>query len=223
MPRHLPPLYHHVLLIVALDDEEEDGKGLLVCVEGAEAALSRADCDVLRKLLDREWRALLLLSERPQAADFKLQLSFAELAQHIGQTSAQRLAALARGSFNKILLRRCDADTDKSQHGAGTIGKAMCIGFHLDVSQQVLQVALNDDCEYSGGRLIFLTAAGNGNGNGNGDGKEGKLLVPKRAAGSYTLHNRYIVHGVSEHRAGLRYGLFFIQERMNRVGIEYDQ
>lgn len=42
------------------------------------------------------------------------------------------------------------------------------------------------------------------------------MLVPKRAAGSYTLHNCHVVHGVSVHRAGLRYGLFLIKEREGR-------
>jgi serine/threonine protein kinase len=158
--------------------------------------LSRADCAVLTNLLDSQWR------EKP-CADLKLPLSLAELAGLIGQNSADRLAALVRGDFDKILLRRCSATKER-----------LCIGFHLDVSQQVLQVALNDDSEYSGGRLMFLTGnKGERIGEGEGEGEGGgRLVVPKRSAGSFTIHNCHVVHGVSELRAGLRYGLFFIKE-----------
>ena len=163
--------------------------------------LSRAGCAVLTNLLDSKWR------EKP-CADLKLPLSLAELAELIGQNSADRLAALVSGDFDKILLRRCSATKER-----------LCIGFHLDVSQQVLQVALNDDSEYSGGRLMFLTGKkgegigeGGGGGEGEGEGGGGRLVVPKRSAGSFTIHNCHVVHGVSELRAGLRYGLFFIKE-----------
>ena len=202
---------------------------LLVCGGGAGqegAALGRAECAVLRALLDRRWRDQPDSgSSSSSSADFKLPLSCAELQQLVGLASAQRLSALAGGAFDKILLRRCSAE------GPGP-GPGLCIGFHLDSSQQVLQVALNDDCEYRGGRLVFLTATNNntptntaavvvvGTGQKESEevekdkdkGKEGRLLVPKRAAGSYTLHNCHVVHGVSEHRAGLRYGLFLIKQ-----------
>ena len=124
---------------------------LLVCGGGAGeegAALSRADCAVLRALLDRRWREQP--SSSSSSADFKLPLSFAELQQLVGMASAQRLSGLAKGNFDKILLRRCSAEGP---------GPGLCIRFHLDESQQVLQVALNDDCEYRGGRLMFLTTS----------------------------------------------------------------
>eukprot|EP01036_Dinobryon_divergens_P024912 gene24912-33405_t len=220
-------------------EEEEKASAepyeLLVCGgagagAGEEAALSIADCAVLRALLDQRWSEQQPpSSSSSSSSDFKLPLSFAELEQLVGQSSAQRLSVLARGFFDKILLRRCSAEEKPQQEGEGKGdgGQGLCIRFHLDESQQVLQVALNDDCEYSGGRLIFLTAA-----DGNSDKKEGeegfqdqsqgqgqgqgRLVVPKRAAGSYTLHNCHVVHGVSEHRAGLRYGLFLIKERNSR-------
>ena len=177
---------------------------------------------MLRALLDRRWSEQQPPSNTgssSSSSDFKLSLCFAELEQLVGQSSAQRLSVLARGFFDKILLRRCSAE-EKGGHQQTQAqtqapqqegdGDGLCIRFHLDESQQVLQVALNDDCEYRGGRLIFLTA------DASSDNKKmagGRLLVPKRAAGSYTLHNCHVVHGVSEHRAGLRYGLFLIKDR----------
>ena len=112
----------------------------------------------------------------------------AELSRHIGATSALALSSLMHDVFDTIILRRCQPE-------------GMCIGFHLDVTEKkVMQVALNDDDEYLGGRLMFLSG-------------DGMLLVPKRVAGSYTIHNTFVVHGVSEHTSGIRYGLFFIKER----------
>lgn len=224
--------YLHALFFHALTVEPCE---LLVCGgagtgagagAGEEAALSIADCAVLRALLDQRWSEQH--TQQPPSSDFKLPLSFAELEQLVGQSSAQRLSVLARGFFDKILLRRCSAEVEEKGHtqapqqeGEGDGGRGLCIRFHLDESQQVLQVALNDDCEYSGGRLIFLTAA-DGNSDKKGEREkehsqsQGRLVVPKRAAGSYTLHNCHVVHGVSEHRAGLRYGLFLIKERNSR-------
>jgi predicted 2-oxoglutarate/Fe(II)-dependent dioxygenase YbiX len=58
-------------------------------------------------------------------------------------------------------------------------------------------VALNDESEYEGGRLVYATDEG--------------LVCPSRRAGSATLHNSFIAHGVSLHTRGVRYSLFFLQ------------
>ena len=146
--------------------------------------LSRRDCAILTDLLDKKWL------EMPHD-DFKITLTIDELSQHIGIDTTITLSKLVHGDYDKIILRRCTP--------AG-----LCIRFHLDVTKQVMQVALNDDSEYTGGRLMFLTG-------------EGRLVVPKRQAGSYTVHNSFVVHGVSEHKAGLRYGLFFIKETASTI------
>jgi len=61
-----------------------------------------------------------------------------------------------------------------------------------------MQVALNGDDEYAGGRLVFLTDSG--------------LHVPRRSAGTITVHDDKIVHGVTVLKQGTRYGLFFLQK-----------
>lgn len=58
-----------------------------------------------------------------------------------------------------------------------------------------MQVSLNSDEDYEGGRLIFAT------------NKE--LIIPKREIGSITIHDNSMIHGVSIMTSGVRYGLFF--------------
>jgi len=60
-----------------------------------------------------------------------------------------------------------------------------------------MQVALNDESEYEGGRLVYATDEG--------------LVCPSRKPGSATLHDSSIAHGVSLHTRGVRYSLFFLQ------------
>jgi predicted 2-oxoglutarate/Fe(II)-dependent dioxygenase YbiX len=84
-----------------------------------------------------------------------------------------------------IKLRRVQASG--THHG--------CIDFHLDCAQQTMQIALNNEDEYVGGRLVFA----------NGKG----LHRLSRLAGAVTVHDNKVVHGVTALRAGVRYGLFF--------------
>jgi len=59
-----------------------------------------------------------------------------------------------------------------------------------------MQIALNDQGEYDGGRLVFATSQG--------------LYCPTRGAGSGTVHDASIVHGVTPLKTGTRYSLFFL-------------
>jgi hypothetical protein len=143
------------------------------------------------KLLDESWNrefgnsADQAQSHQEDFNDFKLMLSYDDLCTAIGCNEVKRMLEVINFDYSKIILRRCQP--------AG-----LCIKFHLDVSQQVMQVALNGDDEYVGGRLVYATASG-------------ELLVPYRPAGSYTVHNQAVVHGVSKHVSGMRYSLFFIK------------
>ena len=58
----------------------------------------------------------------------------------------------------------------------------------------MLQVALNGDDEYQGGRLTYATHDG--------------LMTPQRSAGTATLHDNTIPHGVTAISCGVRYGLY---------------
>ena len=69
-------------------------------------------------------------------------------------------------------------------------------------------MAVNDEREYEGGRLVFATDDG--------------LVWPSRRAGSVTVHDKTIAHGVSLHTRGVRYGLFFLQAPTS-TGIEHER
>lgn len=93
-----------------------------------------------------------------------------------------KLCELFDDRVDTIKLRRVEA------HGR-------CINFHLDHSRRTMQVALNDDKEYAGGRLTYITSKG--------------MQIPRRSMGCATIHDNTIVHGVTRMESGVRYGLFF--------------
>ena len=104
----------------------------------------------------------------------------------IGADTVRRIIAhfpVASNHIDAIRLRRCAA------HG-------QCINFHLDHATHTMQVALNGDDEYCGGRLVFAT--------------EGGFASPARPAGTITIHDDGVVHGVTQLQSGVRYGLFFL-------------
>jgi ribose/xylose/arabinose/galactoside ABC-type transport system permease subunit len=68
------------------------------------------------------------------------------------------------------------------------------IAFHTDVALAVVNVALNAEPAFDGGRLVYLV----------GD----RLVRPARPAGAAVAHTRAAVHGVSALAAGVRYNLF---------------
>mmetsp|Transcript_21773 Transcript_21773/g.60520 ORF Transcript_21773/g.60520 Transcript_21773/m.60520 type:complete len:332 (-) Transcript_21773:161-1156(-) len=122
-----------------------------------------------------------------EADDLKLSLTESELSALVGEQVVADLKAVPGFplDFTAIKLRRCQA-----------AGK--CINFHTDVSTYTLQVSLNSDEEYVGGKLVYV----------NGDG----VHFVARSAGSATLHGADILHGVTELVSGTRYGLFFLVE-----------
>jgi hypothetical protein len=44
------------------------------------------------------------------------------------------------------------------------------------------------------------------------------MHAPRRQAGAVTVHNSSVVHGVTRHVRGVRYGLFFIKEGSDETG-----
>jgi len=115
-------------------------------------------------------------------ADFKIELPQSEAIALLGSHAVSLLHSLhPEGHQAKLLLRRSQA------HG-------QCISFHTDCgSKLTVQVALNGDNQYEGGRLCYITAHG--------------LEVPERPAGCLTIHDDTIAHGVSRLISGTRYGL----------------
>jgi len=102
-----------------------------------------------------------------------------------GEQNFKLLEEYFGDNYSEIILRRCES------HG-------MMINFHTDVSEKTLQLSLNDDSEYEGGKLVYAT--------------HGKLNVPKRHKGTVTVHNNTIVHGVTRLTSGVRYGFFLLKK-----------
>ena len=77
------------------------------------------------------------------------------------------------------------------------------IDFHCDGSyaSQTVQFCLNDT--YSGGNLVYIDRNG--------------VSKPKRPAGTITVHDRDVLHGVTKLHAGVRYSLFVV-DRFNGLG-----
>ena len=98
----------------------------------------------------------------------------------------RQLMALHAGQC-KIALRRTEGPV---------VG---CIGFHCDgmYATQTVQLTLNADSEYEGGRLCFYT-------------RDGGLSIPERPAGTLTRHDRKVLHGVTRLHRGVRYSLFVV-------------
>ena len=142
-------------------------------------------------------------NDHAKPADFKLELSRAQLEALVGRSAVARLAARfeegwdggSEPPFNGIKLRRTEAV------------RGRCIDFHRDVSLRTMQLPLNDESEYQGGRLVYAHA-------------DGRLSVPTRAPGSATIHDREIVHGVTEMVAGVRRALFFLRTPGRRIARE---
>jgi hypothetical protein len=128
------------------------------------------------------------LVNSPSISDFQIPLSRTKLTEFIGEEALKQLDSLFGETSNDIVLRRCDY----LNH---------CIDFHVDYAYKTLQVALNDDSEYEGGRLVFVS--------------NGKLEIPKRKSGTITLHEKNIIHGVTALRSGVRYGLLILNRPLS--------
>ena len=116
--------------------------------------------------------------------DFQLEILPSELAALIGDSPARSLHQLFGERVDVIKMRRVQA-------------KGQCINFHIDHAARTMQVPLNPEEDYKGGRLLWITERG--------------LVQPPRPAGSASIHTQGIVHGVSTMQEGTRFGLFFLQ------------
>lgn len=151
--------------------------------------VSLPDVDLLgpckRSLLIRHLDCQFVVQADADKLDLKLNLTRETLVRLIGEESVSSLSNLFPGCcFNEIKLRRCEA------HGK-------CINFHTDFAKRTMQIALNGEHEYVGGRLVYVTSGG--------------FSIPPRPPGSATFHENNILHGVTQLQGGVRYALFFLQ------------
>jgi len=149
------------------------------------SGLEKKHLDNIKKYIDDSYQiAILNNTNNDDIRDFKINLTNEELNDLISEDVVNELVRLFNGKYHEIKVRRCES------HGNH-------INFHVDFSKKTLQLALNGDDEYNGGKLVFIN--------------NGILETPERPAGSATIHEGDIVHGVTEFKSGVRYGLFFLQ------------
>ena len=159
------------------------------------AVLSRAACSRLVAFLDVQHGA-----RAKRCSDLRLPLAPDQLASLVGDDAlnalAERLGGGGGGGHTVFRLRRAEATADQG-----------AIAFHTDSSNRTMQVPLNGDDEYAGGRLVFATANG--------------FVLPARPAGSCTVHTRHAVHGVTALTAGTRYSLFLCNAPFEAPDLRY--
>lgn len=127
--------------------------------------------------------------------DLRLTVTEEQLAAMLegGKETVARLAQYFNGPYSTIRLRRVEQLGPNEREQSGQQHRS--VHFHTDFSKRTMQIALNADTEYGGGRLIFATADG--------------FVCPERPAGAATIHCGSVVHGVTQLESGVRYGLFF--------------
>ena len=132
-----------------------------------------------------------------QQADARVTLTPAEVEAVIGTASFKRLVSVfcadGAGPCDKIKARRVVASG------------ASWVPFHTDHANRVMQIPLNDESEYEGGRLVFATEA---NGEHTATAQIQTRIraytmyvptpplgffVPSRRPGSATIHTRGVV------------------------------
>ena len=149
-----------------------------------ETVLDLSLCKTLKSYADRKHKNCQHLLQ-VNSNDLKIDLDRASLINLIGEPNVLTLTKLFPGIINEIKIRRC------ASHGEW-------IKLHTDHSQLTMQVPLNSDTDYVGGKLVYV------------NGRDAKITVPSRPAGSYTIHDNKILHGVSRLESGVRYGLFLL-------------
>lgn len=141
------------------------------------------------ELVDQAGRANLMrlvdahiTNETSKTVDLRVPITEDQLVEAVGADASSRMFKIFGGHPNAIRLRRVEASKGES------------VAFHTDYSLKTMQIPLNSDTEYDGGRLVWVQG--------------GRFEVPPRHAGSATIHTCGVVHAVTPMTSGVRYGLF---------------
>lgn len=154
-----------------------------------ESSTSGEPYTLVNEVLDEKSRQSIISeldSHHSEQDDLKYQISKEKLVSLIGDKTYSKLEEIYGTQPEEIWLRR--VETEKPDQG---------INWHLDRAIRTMQVALNGDDEYEGGKLVFAY--------------NGKIYMPDRKPGSATIHDNTIVHGVTPIGKGPRYGVFFLK------------
>ena len=151
--------------------------------ENQTTILDESHIDAIKQLMDSVYE------ERNMPVDLKIVLTKKAFGMLLADSTNtyEKLMDLHR-SCSKIALRR-------------TSPTGGCIPFHLDAVDEggeTIQICLNDQHEYRGRRLVFLTPNG--------------IEIPVRKKGNMTKHSCFVLHGVTRLHSGVRYALFVVGE-----------
>ena len=144
-------------------------------------------CEALATVLDHAFT-----QRGSQDSDLHITMTEDKLVAAIGAEAVRRLTSHFATPYDTIKLRRVCADHGKRDDEGGDTSFA--VPFHTDFCKSTMQVALNHEEEYCGGRLTFATAEG--------------FVQPARPRGTATVHQGSTVHGVSQMVSGVRHSLF---------------
>ena len=162
--------------------------------------LSPTQRETCIKFLDFIWGELTH-QEGTSVPDLKVRLSDEKAAELLldyrgsmtdglhNSEALRQLTSMHRGT-SCIALRRTSGPTPG----------AIDLHFDGNYSTETIQVALNDDRDYVGGRLCYFTPQ-------NG------LHVLRRAAGDLTKHGADVLHAVTRLTSGTRYSLFVVDTK----------
>jgi hypothetical protein len=159
--------------------------------------------DIFARFVEHVWKRQKNESQNQQTKDMRMVISAESLVyileqcvltidRRYAQTLVQTLQKLHTGRKNgstKLAFRRTEGPTQA------------CINFHCDgpYATSTVQIALNDENEYSGGRLLFYNSAKG-------------LYIPRRSKGSMTRHKPNILHAVTPVFEGVRKSLFVVDQ-----------
>ncbi len=154
-----------------------------------------------QELLDQAGRANLMrlvdthsTNENSKTMDLRVPITEDQLIKAVGAEATSRIFKIFGGEPNAIRLRKVEASKGES------------VAFHTDYSLKTMQIPLNCDTEYDGGRLVWV--------------KNGRFEVPTRHAGSATIHTCGVVHAVTPMNSGVRYGLFLCKLPEDAVDVD---
>jgi len=110
--------------------------------------------------------------KRAGEVDLKFSLTCNQLISIVGQLAFDKMKEVFESEPDEIWVRRAEFN-----------GDAQGIKWHVDRIFRTMQVSLNGDSEYQGGKLVFAA--------------DGKIFVPSREPGTATIHDENVIHAVT--------------------------
>lgn len=158
---------------------------MLVGSKSGKTILECWQCQILMREVDEHHFTCMLANRLPCNGDFKTFISKHQLEDLVGHTTS---LGTIFPFCDRICLRRTEA-------------RGKCINFHVDEPciKQVMEIFLNGSSDFVGGLPVFAT-------------QDIGFVAPSRMeAGSYTIRNRGLLHGVTALAQGVRYSLILLR------------